>query len=374
MTKKFFDERLDQSEVKARIVQKYFFAWARIILPPTKRFATGRIAYVDLYSGPGRYKDGAASTPLLVLEHAIADSELSQALVTIFNDEDANLSATLRTEIAALPGIERLKHQPQIDASPVGTEMEAAFAAINLVPTFTFFDPFGYKGLSQGIIHAVLKDWGCDCVFFFNYNRINAAINNGLVEKHMEALFGEQRVAKLRSVLPGKKPHQREAVILEELSATLRELGGKFVLPFRFRNPADTRTSHFLIFVSKHPLGYKIMKGIMASESTLLDQGVPSFSYYPADESTPLLFSLSRPLDALENELLRSFSGQTKKMIDIFEEHHIDTPYIERNYKDALRNLEASGKVACEPPALSRRKVKGELTFADRVVVTFPKQ
>ena len=28
MPEKFFDERSDQSEVKARIVQKYFYAWA----------------------------------------------------------------------------------------------------------------------------------------------------------------------------------------------------------------------------------------------------------------------------------------------------------------------------------------------------------
>jgi len=30
--KRFFEERSDQSEVKARIVTKYFFAWARVII------------------------------------------------------------------------------------------------------------------------------------------------------------------------------------------------------------------------------------------------------------------------------------------------------------------------------------------------------
>ena len=373
MAKKFFDERSDQSEVKARIVQKYFFVWAKIVLPNAKKFSGGRIAYIDLYSGPGRYKDGAASTPLMVIERAAADQELSQALVTIFNDEDENLSETLKSEIAKVPHIANLKHPPQIDCSAVGPEMELALTQIKLVPTFTFFDPFGYKGLSQGIIHAVLKDWGCDCVFFFNYNRINAAINNDLVEEHMESLFGEERVRNLRKKLSNKKPHQREALILEELANTLRELGGSYVLPFRFRNSSDTRTSHFLIFVSKHPRGYGIMKHIMAAESTLLDQGVPSFSYYPADESTPLLFSLSRPLDALEGDLLRTFAGQTLSMREIYELHNIDTPYIERNYKAALRNLEAERKIICDPPADERRKIKGEISFADHVEVAFPK-
>jgi three-Cys-motif partner protein len=367
LPKKFFDERRDQSEVKARIVQKYFFVWAKIVLAAAKKFGGDKIAYIDLYSGPGRYKDGAASTPLLVLEGSAADASLSQALVTIFNDENKDMSETLKNEIANVPGIGQLKYPPQIDSSAVGPEMEEALAKIRLVPTFTFFDPFGYKGLSQGIIQAVLKDWGCDCVFFFNYNRINVAIANELVEEHMSALFGEERLERLQEVLHAQRPHRREAIILEELANTLRELGAKFVLPFRFRNPADTRTSHFLIFLSKHKLGYGIMKEIMASESSLLDQGVPSFSYYPADETTPLLFSLSRPLDALEKDLLVRFSGQSLSMNDIYELHNIDTPYIKANYKSALLKLEERAAISCEPA----KRRKG--TFGDKVVATFPK-
>lgn len=199
---------------------------------PTAAQHGSKIAYIDLYSGPGRYKDGSASTPLLVLEKAIQHPKLSQMLVARLNDQDGNSTNTLETEIAKLPGIENLKFKPEISTSPVGEEMERALKSIRLVPSFTFFDPFGYKGLSQGIIQAVLKDWGCDCVFFFNYNRINAAINNELVEEHMEALFGEARVERLRDIIKDKKPHQREAVILEELAATMKELGGRYVLPF----------------------------------------------------------------------------------------------------------------------------------------------
>jgi hypothetical protein len=32
MTKKFFEEREEQSLIKARIVQKYFAAWANIVV------------------------------------------------------------------------------------------------------------------------------------------------------------------------------------------------------------------------------------------------------------------------------------------------------------------------------------------------------
>jgi len=370
--KAFFEEQSDQSAVKARIIQKYFFAWANVIMPHAEK-GDRKIGYIDLYSGPGRYKNGAASTPLLVLEGAIAHPKMSKMLVAILNDEDRYRTETLAREIQNLTGIEKLKYKPQISTGAVGEEIQARLAKIRLIPSFTFFDPFGYKGLSQGIILAVLKDWGCDCVFFFNYNRINAAINNALVEDHVAALFGEARAQRLRKILVEKTPTQREAIILEELANTLKELGGKYVLPFRFRRDQDRRTSHFLVFVSKHPLGYQIMKKIMAAESSLADQGVPSFSYFPADKYTPLLFSLSRPLDALEGNLLERFAGKNMTMKDIFEAHNIDTPYIERNYKAALRNLEAAKKIRCTPPDSERPKRNGEVSFADRVLVEFPK-
>jgi hypothetical protein len=123
---KFFEERSDQSEIKARIVQKYFFAWARVIIPSAKK-GDGKIAYIDLYAGPGRYKDGAASTPLLVLEKATEDKDLSQMLVSMFNDVDKERSDTLANEIAALPKIEKLKYKPVVRNNAVAQDAEDYF-------------------------------------------------------------------------------------------------------------------------------------------------------------------------------------------------------------------------------------------------------
>ena len=295
---KFFEERSDQSEVKARIVQKYFSAWANIVVGAAKRFGEGKIAYIDLYAGPGRYRDGAASTPLLILEATIANDRIRDHVVALFNDQDENNSGTLSAEIAKLPGIATLKHQPQVNCGEIGKDAEEYFASTQLIPSFTFFDPFGYKGLSLKLVNGVIKDWGCDCVFFFNYNRINAGISNPIVKEHMDALFGEERAALLRHRVKDVAPEKRQEMILEDLTQALKEMGGEFVLPFRFKNEKG-RLSHHLIFVSKHFKGYKVMKDIMAKESTTADQGVPSFAYSPADESMPLLFELSRPLEDL---------------------------------------------------------------------------
>jgi three-Cys-motif partner protein len=109
----------------------------------------------------------------------------------------------------------------------------------------------------------------------------------------MDDLFGKERADALRARLPGLTPELREAAILEELANEIKRLGGTYVLPFTFKNASGTRTSHKLVFVSKHFRGYSIMKNIMANESSIHDEGVPSFIYSPADASMPRLFSLA---------------------------------------------------------------------------------
>lgn len=369
----FFEEQRDQSLVKAHIVSKYFDAWSNVMLGVRKQYGRiDKLAYIDLFCGPGRYTDGSKSTPIMVLEHAIKNPELASLLVTMFNDKDEANISSLREAVGALGGVGSLKYAPQIHCSEVDRDAEEMFAKTNLCPTFSFVDPFGYKGLSSRFIHAMVKDWGCDCVFFFNYGRINAGITNSYVEKHMDALFGRERAEKMRGFVRTMNPRQREIYILEELAGALKDLGAKFVLPFRFKRGDGHRTSHALIFVTKDFRGYAIMKDIMARESSTEDEGVPSFAYSPAEADTPLLFSLSQPLSALKGDLIKTFAGRTMTMLQIYEQHNVDTPYIAKNYKAALNELETQGRIIANKPALQRPMRNGERTFSDTTLVKFP--
>ena len=368
----FFDESKEQSQVKSVIVSKYFWAWARVIIGAQNRRpqnADKRIAYIDLFAGPGRYSDGTTSTPLLILKKAIEDDVMRQRLVTLFNDKDERNTQSLSKAISKLSGVATLKHRPQVDTEEVGENMVKWFEEMNLIPTLFFVDPWGYKGLSLRLVNSVLKDWGCDCIFFFNYNRINMGLSNDAVRDHMNALFGKRRVNTLRKRLRSLTPEQRELTIIEELRKTLRKLGREYVLPFRFKADGGSRTSHYLIFVSKVFKGYEIMKEIMAKESSATEQGVANFEYSPvaARMATQQLlpFQLTRPLDELGVMLLREFAGQTLTMDEIYKRHNINRPYIRKNYKDVLKQLAAHQKIA----APSHQK-KG--TFADHVQVIFP--
>jgi three-Cys-motif partner protein len=365
----FFAESREQSQIKARIVAKYFWAWAKVVMPSTKMH-DNRIAYIDLFAGPGRYDDGTMSTPLLVLQKAIDDPDMQEMLVTLFNDKNPQNASKLKAAIRALPGIKKLKHKPQVMNEIVGEEIAKRFAEIEFVPTFFFVDPWGYKGLSLGLINSVLRNWGCDCVFFFNYNRVNMGLNNRAVRRHMDVLFGKERAKRLRVNLESLSPDDREQMIVEELSQSLKDMGARYVLPFTFKDEAQRRTKHHLVFATKHFKGYEIMKGIMAKESSEHMQGVPSFEYSPASEKFPTLFEMARPLDDLVDMLLGEFAGESLTMNDIYMRHSVGRPYISSNYKSALMMLEKNHKIKTEPPAEDRRKN----TFADHVLVTFPKR
>ncbi|MBK8095631.1 MAG: three-Cys-motif partner protein TcmP [Planctomycetes bacterium] len=369
MVEHFFDEQREQSEVKAEIVAKYFDAWAQIITGAQKSRPDReqRIGYIDLFSGPGRYKDGSISTPLKVLKKAIDNDAYRDRLLTSFNDRDPSNVSNLVEEIRRLPGIEKLKHQPQVANEEVGDEVAAQWEKMRSIPVLVFIDPWGYKGLSQRLIQAFVKDWGSDCILFFNYTRINMGLNNLLVQEHMDALFGPERAARLRAQLGAMDAGEREAVIVEELAQALKEYGStRFVLPFCFKNAEGKRTTHHLVFVSKHFKGYEVMKEVMAKASSEAPQGVPSFSFFPNPPARQqLLFELSRPLADLEGMLLRDFAGRKLRMIEVYQEHSVGRPFIKKNYKDVLAKLATAGTIKTE----GRKRNFG---FGDQVVVEFP--
>lgn len=113
---------------------KYFVAWTKIMLKHAPS-PSEPIAYVDLFSGPGVFEDGSASTPLWVLCHAINNPALSSRLVTLFNDKNREYVERLRTAIDNLPGIERLAHKPVVLNFEVGSDVVNTLRELRQTPT-----------------------------------------------------------------------------------------------------------------------------------------------------------------------------------------------------------------------------------------------
>ena len=366
----FFDSPEEQSVVKTAIVTEYFAAWANIIMivqDKRKSVPEQRLAYFDLFAGAGYYKDGTKSTPIIVLEKAINNYNLSKRLVTFFNEKDKESFDSLKTAIEKLPNITRLKHKPEILNIEVGEDMVKVFRKHNLIPSLFFIDPWGYKGLSLELIKTVLKDWGCDCIFFFNYNRVKMGLKNELVVDHMEALFGETRTKLLQDKLKTVLPSNYESTIVEELCRAIEDglLGQRFILPFRFRGKDGKRISHHLVFVSKSFRGYDTMKNIMAKHSSSFNQGVASFEYSPISPNQPG-FEFVNPLEELEKSMVASFANKTISFEHLYQKHSVSTPYLGKHYKEVLKGMEQAGKIRVDRPAGAKKGY-----FQDDCKITF---
>lgn len=365
MSEDFFEEPLEQSKVKGQIVADYFPAWANIIL----RWVD-KIGFVDLYAGPGKYKYGTHSTPLLILNNAVRTPKLAKSLVCIFNDKDSKSIDLLDRNIAELPGIDKLAFRPTLLNLEVSDEILNALGNISGIPTLFFLDPWGYKGLSLKLLKSSISSWGSECLFFFNYNRINMSLKNLAVQKDINALFSKGKADGLRKDIWRLAPYDREITIVNELCKALKEMGGVYVIPFCFKAKSKNRTSHYLIFVGKHERGYGLMKEIMANHCEVDADGVPSFTFDPKPKKQ-LEFTFNRPLVELKNSLRKDFQGQTLRVKAIYNNNQKRTRFIKKNYKDALIMLEKESKIEVDKPLEERRVVKGKITLGDDRIVRF---
>jgi three-Cys-motif partner protein len=364
----FFAKQTNASKIKSEIVSKYFSAWANVIASQGRP----KIGYLDLFSGPGRYDDGKPSTPLIILENAINhwNAKVRNTIQITFNDADPQNVTRLKREIKNFNNLHRLKIPPEIYELEVDSDFVRNFDNMTTIPTLSFIDPWGYKGLSLPLVRSLIKDWGCDSIFFFNYRRINPGIENEVLEKPISDLFTEEVLLNLRERVSNKSPREREEIVLHAVEDVFRGWGMNYVLPFPFKNKTGKRTTHYLIFVTKSDVGFSIMKEIMAKVSSSEIQGVPSFEYNPAAARCRqlTLFKFEKPLDELQAQLLRKFSGKSLSMIQIYEGDHVGKKFIKKNYKAALINLESQGKIKTNRG--KRKARKG--SFPDDMIAIFP--
>ncbi|MFB9865631.1 three-Cys-motif partner protein TcmP [Rufibacter immobilis] len=384
----FFIKVKEPSKVKAQIVSKYFEAWANIICNTIQKNKIKRpsieevIGYVDLFAGQGRYDDGTMSTPLLILDKASKNIVHRRMLKTLFNDAESEHISKLKSEIEKLDSYEKLLHKPVFCTENLAESSERIIKMLskpNLPPMILFADPWGYKGLTLDLFSKVIKHWGCEVIFFFNYNRINAALDNPCLFENMKELFGYQRALELGTLLHKKKPREREEVIMDAVKKAMSEIGGAFTLEFKFSK--GKRTSHHLIFVTKDKKGFGLMKSIMAKVSDRLEAHIKSsltrFSFNafkPNETNSQLALFDNNVLVAckLGGELLKVFAGKTMTMYDIYLNHHVGNHYIESDYKNAIRHLEEVRAVTTNPTAEKRQIRNGIRTVSDKLLISFP--
>lgn len=367
----FFVHQSEQSMVKAKIVSSYFTAWSRIMCQNWSRSIP--VGYVDLFSGPGVYQDGKESVPIMLIKTVLSDLRLCNRFWFYFNDQDENNISDLKSAIASIDVDNKLEGKIQYSVRTVDEQYADAIRINSRGPILSFVDPFGYKGLTVGLINKLIENNGSDCIFFFNYNRINMALSsNTKFDEYLEGIFGQKRVEVLKEELKDLPAEEREPVVLNALMAALKENNAINALPFKFYSTEMLRTSHFIIFVSKSKLGCSIMKQIMYANSAKDVDGVASFEFKDSKNfgnKYEQLTIFDRPLDALCEEVYEMCKSKDIKVKSICEKYDTDFSnyFVSRNVKDALIRLEEQNKIIVTGRKQKQRK--GKLNMPDDAIV-----
>lgn len=350
----FFSDQTEQSATKARIVSSYFTAWARVI----KKWDC-KMAYIDLFCGPGRYDDNKPSAPLQIIKSTLSDPVLTGKMMFLFNDYDSANIELLQKEISVLDTGKRLS-QIKYYTETIDIDTHSRLVIPRNVPVLSFVDPFGYKGLTRDLINKLIANNGSDCIFFFNYNRINMALSsNTKFDEHLIGIFGEERTKALKAQLAILTPSQREPVVIDALIEALIEDKSNYVLPFKFYSAEMLRTSHFIVFVTKNPVACKIMKQIMYTNSAKDNDGVATFSFEDSRnfaESYSQLSLFDGPIKVLERAMISKYSGRTVTVQQLCDEVDCDftNQFVGKNVTDVLKRMELERQIT----VVAGRKIK----------------
>jgi three-Cys-motif partner protein len=340
----FFKKLREGSRTKVEIVSKYFVYYNRVMARRSPK-----VGYADLFAGPGLYANGDRSIPLLVCESAIREEAFREKVHLWFNEGDRENYRQLKSAVESIPGIENLAHTPTIWNKTVDSTWIARLAKLP-IPTLVFLDPCGYKGLSLKLVASVLAGFGNDCIFFFNYSRINMKLDLEVMNTSIDEFFEADRATFLRAAIKGKRPDEREEIILKAVESAIKQADG---IPLFFPFVSDSnRTSHHLVFASKNQRAANTMKRILTSASSTVVEGVGSGKHDPhADKVSASLFG---GLYQVEERVLSRYFGRKIRFETLLQEE-ANTSFTESNYRDALLNLEDAGRIVVTPPAEERR-------------------
>ncbi|OON91467.1 MAG: hypothetical protein ATN33_01075 [Epulopiscium sp. Nele67-Bin001] len=358
--KNFFKELEEHSLLKSTLIVKYFGAWSAII---SKNYR-GKMAYIDLFAGKGEDDQGEISTPIQILEYCTKKEELAKRMYFLLNDMEH--ATSLKSRIDKIPDIETLNY-------PILTNYDIGKVSIdNLlpkgiqIPLCVFLDPFGYKVISDLLLRRILIEYRADCILFFNYNRINAAINNSIVEERMRDLFGVDNMNDIREECKSLCGTEKEEFIIREFCKRFTNCG-VYIYYYKFKHPKINRTSHYIILFSHHKVAIKIMKDIMYTHSsTFTIDGVGSFSYDKFNDQTSEDYFTTAPIAYLKKDLLIRYTDKILTVKYICDEYTL-TPFINKNVKQALKELENENLIIVTPSSQERRKN----TMADKCKISF---
>ena len=347
----------EHTRVKHEILEKYLKGWVTIMGKYHKR-----ICYFDGFAGRGEYEGGFPGSPVITMRVGNDLKEYVEEMVCFFIERDRdnfeNLEVVTEKEKKECPHCKIYNIHGEF-----ATVIEGLIKNVGpkLAPSFFFIDPFGFKGIPFKLIKDILSIPRTEVFITFMYRDIGRFLIIDNVEEVFDDLFGTEKWREiLKEDFKGvKREHALRDLYINQLR---KEANVKFIWPFRVSMTEKLHTLYYLLYGTNNFKGLFVMKGVMYNQGA---EG--TFAYMgPGDfiaKQQMILFADDIP--SFKEFLVGRFKGQTLPYIEIEEKTYLETRFIDKHYREALKELEKEGKVEINQISSKRSGLKGNdrITF-----------
>lgn len=170
------------------------------------------------------------------------------------------------------------------------------------------------------------------------YDSINRFFNNPNLEKTYNDLFGSTNWKEIMDFTDNGK----ESKLIDLYRDNLKNIYN-YVLPYRFLYSDRDRTIYYLIHMTKHIKGVSIMKSCFAE----INEGEVTYLGKSKDQLSIMNVNKVKTED-IKIYLLDNYKNKEITFDEIISENIDSTPYLEKDFRKALKELRDEGKVKVE--------------------------
>jgi len=349
-----------QTEMKHRILRLYLNPWISKI-----SMVESRLLFVDGFAGPGVYPDGSNGSPLIAMN--MADKMLSssegindrvESFDCVFIEADDDNYAKLENSVS------RAKENvdSRINTWCIHGQFESWAEGFienhqykRPPPSLVFIDPFGYSNIPFDLISELfqLRDQSLELLITFMAGKMAQWMEDPSHQKAITEAIGSDEWKD--SVTPdlGKdvRAERFSSIYQRQLK---READANFTMPFEMVEESKRQTCYYLIHVTNHWQGLKVMKETMfnaGADDEFAYLG-PDHSGYEDDQLSFAEFGETEDFDQrieeFASQLYSRYKGEEISFQDLLEETLDQNVFKAKHYRSAFRILESEGKLEVE--------------------------
>jgi len=350
---------------KLAILDRYLKAWL-----PIMSTVSGRIVYIDGFSGPGKYLDEnnqptIDGSPLIAINAARRHKlKLNAEILFLFIEDRHDRCKYLKTSLELLSLPRNMKYE--VIESKFDETLSSLLDYLDeqkkkLAPAFVFIDPFGYSDTPFSLVKRIMENRKCEVLITFTQRSIiewGAAKSDQY--QHLDLLFG---TAEWREMLEIDTPSDKKEFLQQLYKKQLEEEAKiKYVRFFEMINKFN-QPEYFLFYGTNSIDGLKAMKYAMWKVD-------PEGTYRFSDRTNPgqkVLFKPEPDYSLLKKLIIEEFRNKIVSIEQLEEFVVVKTPFRETHYKrQILRPMEEA-----EPSEIEVSNRKRRYTYPPRTIIKF---